>query len=103
VTGDEPSGVPFGTEFLSDQGYPGLTVLGNLVRPERAPKGRAERISRSKPMCGDESRHLPGRLKVRLVQISLFLLRFLGHDDDELGGGLAGNHRMCDLIVGQGP
>jgi len=33
---------------------------------------------------------------------TLFLLRFIGYDDVR-GGGLAGNHRMCDLMVRQGP
>jgi hypothetical protein len=46
--------------------------------------------------------HRPGHLNLRLVPISLFLLRLIGQDD-VLGGGLAGNHRMCDLIVRQGP
>jgi hypothetical protein len=37
-----------------------------------------------------------------LSKLASFWILFIGHDD-ACGGGLAGNHRMRDLIVRQGP
>jgi hypothetical protein len=53
VTGDKPSVVPVGTEFLCDQSYPGLTVLGYFhAVPSGLPRAQQSFPSPSKTYFG---------------------------------------------------